>query len=214
MIIKNLFNTSITCSSYYVNTESNSTITITIKCTDFNGVPVVGQEINLYYDDATLLTTNNTNTNGEITYSYNCANDSRGIHTFTTDTGGLIQIQVYRDTGWQKPTFNSGYKEYNSSTDPLEYRVINNLVEIRGIFYNNNAVTPGNSNVNFASIPVKYAPTQKITLLQQGSGANKFYVVILTDGNLAWSRYGTTTTTTQATAGSWLNCYAKYTIGV
>ena len=213
MIIKNLFNTLITCNSYYVNTESDSTITVTVKCIDFNGMPVSGREINLYYDNS-LLTTDSTNTNGEITYSYNCANDSRGVHTFTTDTGGLTQIQIYRDTGWQKPTFKSGYKDYNSSTDPLEYRVINNLVEIRGIFYNNSAVTPGNSNVNFASIPVKYAPTQKVVVLQQGSAAYKFYVIISTDGNLAWSRYGTTGTTSQAAAGSWLNCYAKYTIGV
>lgn len=213
MIIKNLFNTSITCSSYYVNTESDSTITVTVKCIDFNGMPVSGREINLYYDNS-LLTTDSTNTNGEITYNYNCENDTIGMHTFTTDTGGLTQIQVHRDTGWQNVTYKSGYKNYNSSEEVLKYRVINNIVEIKGVFTNNSAVTPGNSNVNFASIPVQYAPTQKITLLQQGSGANKFYVVILTDGNLAWSRYGTTATTTQATAGSWLSCYAKYTIGV
>jgi len=210
MIIKNLFNTLITCNSYYVNTESDSTITVTVKCIDFNGMPVSGREINLYYDNS-LLTTDSTNTNGEITYNYNCENDTIGMHTFTTDTGGLTQIQVHRDTGWQNVTYKSGYKNYNSE-QALKYRVINNIVAIRGIFTNNSAVTPGNSDVNFASIPVEYAPTQKVVVLQQGSAAYKFYVIISTDGNLAWSRYGTTGTTSQATANSWLNCNMTYTI--
>lgn len=210
MIIKNLFNTLITCNSYYVNTESDSTITVTVKCIDFNGMPVSGREINLYYDNS-LLTTDSTNTNGEITYNYNCENDTIGMHTFTTDTGGLTQIQVHRDTGWQNVTYKSGYKDYNSG-EALKYRVINNIVELKGIFTNNRAVTPGNSNVNFASIPVEYAPTQKVVVLQQGSAAYKFYVIVSTDGNLAWSRYGTTGTTSQADANSWLNCNMTYII--
>ena len=210
MIIKNLFNTLITCNSYYVNTESDSTITVTVKCIDFNGMPVSGREINLYYDNS-LLTTDSTNTNGEITYNYNCENDTIGMHTFTTDTGGLTQIQVHRDTGWQNVTYKSGYKDYNSA-EALKYRVINNIVELKGTFTNNSAVTPGNSNVNFASIPVEYAPTQKVVVLQQGSAAYKFYVIVSTDGNLAWSRYGTTGTTSQAAANSWLNCNITYII--
>lgn len=210
MIIKNLFNTLITCNSYYVNTESDSTITVTVKCIDFNGMPVSGREINLYYDNS-LLTTDSTNTNGEITYNYNCENDTIGMHTFTTDTGGLTQIQVHRDTGWQNVTYKSGYKNYNSE-EALKYRVINNIVAIKGIFTNNSAVTPGNSNVNFASIPVEYAPTQKVVVLQQGSAAYKFCVIVSTDGNLAWSRYGTTGTTSQAAANSWLNCNMTYAI--
>ena len=207
MIIENLYHTIITCDKYNVNTESNSTVTVTITCLDFNGEPVIGEEIKLYYDN-TLLTTSTTDSNGVITYSYNCNNDDFGLHTFSTDNGAVAQIEVYRDTGWIGVTYKSGYKDYTGYT--TSYRVYNNIVEISGIFYNNNAITPGSDGINFASIPSKYAPLKPVYSLEQGTGANKFLLSMDTSGTLKIARYGTTAITTQATAGSWLHCYLKY----
>ena len=46
----------------------------------------------------------------------------------------------------------------------------------------------------------------------QGSDGNKFLLTINPTGDIDVSRYGTTTATTEVTAGRWLNCYATWMV--
>lgn len=104
MIIPNMYHTKIqvysdseyTTPSYNINIDG--TAYIKVKLFDFNGDPVVGESVTLYYDDATSIYTGSTDGNGEISTSHTCS--EWGIHTFSTKTQ-TTQVKV---DGWKEHT--------------------------------------------------------------------------------------------------------------
>ena len=119
----------------------------------------------------------------------------------------------YEDTGWQDVTFSSGYSNYYTSSDKVQYRRIGKIVHIQGIFKNTSAVTPGQTQVKFATISdTSCRPSTTQYQLQQASGANKFLLSVHPDGSLKWERHGTTTTTQQVGSGSWNHCNITYMV--
>ena len=136
--------------------------------------------------------------------------DKSEISIIKSDTDAQIS-ELKEDTGWQDVTFETGYSNYYASDNKVQYRRIGKIVHIRGIFKNTSAVTTNTSQVKFASISDSSCfPSQKEFQLQQGTDANKFYVMVDTNGDLKWSRYGTTSTSTETNANSWLHCYITY----
>lgn len=108
------------------------------------------------------------------------------------------------DTGWQEVIFESGYAKYG---DPVRYRRIGKVVHIEGIIKNTSAFTPSETAKKVATISDIYCRPQYTQYgLMQGTGANKFLLSIQPNGNIGIARYGTTTTSTQIGANSWLHC--------
>lgn len=108
------------------------------------------------------------------------------------------------DTGWQEVVFESGYVKYG---DPVRYRRIGKVVHIEGIIKNTSAFTPSETAQKVATISDIYCRPQYTQYgLMQGTGANKFLLSIQPNGNIGIARYGTTATSTQIGANSWLHC--------
>lgn len=116
------------------------------------------------------------------------------------------------DSGWQNVIFESGFQNYDTN-HPVRYRRIGKIVHLEGIIKNTNAFTPGTTEKKVAFIDDVYCrPSYPQTALMQGSDGNKFLLTINPTGDIDVSRYGTTTATTEVTAGRWLNCYATWMI--
>lgn len=114
------------------------------------------------------------------------------------------------DSGWQNVIFESGFQNYDTN-HPVRYRRIGKIVHLEGIIKNTNAFTPGTTEKKVAFIDDIYCrPNYPQTALMQGSDGNKFLLTINPTGDIDVSRYGTTTPTTEVTAGRWLNCYATW----
>lgn len=56
----------------------------------------------------------------------------------------------------------------------------------------------------------KFRPKQRVAVICQGSGLNRFLLAIETDGTIKLDRYGTTGSSGQWPSGCWLNLYACY----
>lgn len=116
------------------------------------------------------------------------------------------------DSGWQNVIFESGFQNYDTN-HPVRYRRIGKIVHLEGIIKNTNAFTPGTTEKKVAFIDDVYCrPSYPQTALMQGSDGNKFLLTINPTGDIDVSRYGTTTATTEVTAGRWLNCYATWMV--
>lgn len=113
------------------------------------------------------------------------------------------------DSGWQNLTLSSGYANYNS-TEILQIRKIDKFVEIRGIIKPTAQKTASTSAVQFATIPTGYRPTYQFrSAICQGSGMNKWHLTAETNGNLCWSRYGTTSSIALP-SGAWMCVHITY----
>lgn len=109
------------------------------------------------------------------------------------------------DSGWQNVIFKSGFSNY-SNTNPMRYRRIGKIVHLEGIIKNTTAFTPNTGTTIIATIDDPYCrPTYSQYTLMQGTDANKFLLIINSDGTIGISRYGTTAASTQVTANSWLH---------
>lgn len=139
--------------------------------------------------------------------------DKTEISTIKSDTDA--QIDELRgkvdDTGWQDVTFADGYSNYYESSYKVQYRRVGKVVHIRGVFKNLDAVTPSSTYVKFASMTDSSCfPSSREFQVQQGTDANKFYLIVDTTGELKFTRYGTTSYDTEIAVGSWLHCYITY----
>lgn len=116
------------------------------------------------------------------------------------------------DTGWQVATCDANFKAYNDlATNTPKYRKIGKIVEVRGI------VTP---TVNLASgiqytiftMPDGYNPsTVDVYNINQGSGMNRWYSAVTTNGKFTIGRYGVDTAK-DIPAGAWLPFHAIYMV--
>ena len=113
------------------------------------------------------------------------------------------------DTGWKDLEIMDGLVNH-SEKDKAQYRRIGKTVQIRGALKNTSAYTPAYDGDKIAQITDSTCyPSQRITTLQQGTGANKMMVRVDPDGSVVVGRYGTSGVG-QINANSWLNIQTMY----
>ena len=85
------------------------------------------------------------------------------------------------------------------------------VVEIQGIakFTKNQSAT--STKTPFATIPNKYCPSKDVDVMQLGNVKNVYNLTIKTNGDVCWSRYGTTSSV-GVNATSYLYVHATWTI--
>jgi len=238
MIIENLYHTiidtekaNINIIEQYdgtVNNEATSTsFDIIVRLIDFEGNPVIGESVTVnsstaggenqqgfFTDNNSNTITGITNADGECTFKFTV--NYIGNCTFTCNNTSL-NVRVFRDTGWLGVSFASGYTNYDTS-HPLQYRVRDRFVEIRGMAKKTSAVTPNTTATTIATIPQMYraiAGRKASTLHFAGfnqNNANQIYVECNYSYGIQFQRYGTTATNTQVPANTCLNIYLTYTI--
>lgn len=105
----------------------------------------------------------------------------------------------------------SGFSAYSTGSPnrPTAERT-GRLVQLSGAFKNNAARTFNATEVTMGTIPEWAIPSADINFVVQGSGMNRFMLIIKTNGTIQIARYGTTGYT-EAAAGSWLNIACTYT---
>lgn len=137
--------------------------------------------------------TSHTHTKSEIT-------DFTHTHnTATLETDGFLSKQdkakldnLSYDSDWQEVTFKPGYTKYKDSTS-VYIRRKGDLVELTGVWKPTSTKKATLNPTNFASIPSELAPIKSVSAVCFGQGMNTYMLIVDTDGNLKWSRYGTDT---------------------
>lgn len=110
-------------------------------------------------------------------------------------------------------TAASGYSIYAETGDsePLGRRNGRGVM-LSGAFKNNASVSSSASTLIMGYLPVWLRPAERITFISQGSGMNKFMLMLTPNGEIRWSRYGVDSMIT-VPAGAWLNISCTYTAG-
>lgn len=106
------------------------------------------------------------------------------------------------DTGWQTASLSGDFKAYSSAYAP-EYRKVGKLVEIRGEVSPTKTLDGGSTTSTIFTLPEGYRPAMRKEVVCQGSSLNKWLLTITTDGNVNFSRYGTSEAT-DVTTSTWL----------
>lgn len=100
-------------------------------------------------------------------------------------------------------TYETNWGPFNAVNTPT-LRKFGNVVTLTGAVKPAVAVTPGQNGVKFASIPTNFAPPQRTTQICQGSVARKWLLDVYENGDVLCARYGTTETTDQLPANTWV----------
>lgn len=104
----------------------------------------------------------------------------------------------------------SGFSIYSTgSTNLPTARRNGRIVQLAGAFKNNNDIKVNAEQITIGYVPEWARPDQATNTVVQGSGMNRFMLVVNPGGAITISRYGTTSYT-QAVAGSWLNIACVY----
>ena len=166
------------------NLNDTITISVMVKKGDYLAQ---GHHFELVINDNTVIPLT-TNENGIASYSYTCTES--GVCKFTAGNSNLF-INVRYKTNWEEVTFKTGYSAYDPLTS-VYVRRIGDVVEIQGIA----KVTANHSatatRTPFATIPAKYCPSKDVNVMQLGKVKNVYNLTIRPNGEVCWSRYGTT----------------------
>ena len=185
------------------NLNDTITISVMVKKGDYLAQ---GHHFELVINDNTVIPLT-TNENGIASYSYTCTES--GVCKFTAGNSNLF-INVRYKTNWEEVTFKTGYSAYDSVTS-VYVRRIGDVVEIQGIA----KVTANHSatatRTPFATIPAKYCPSKDVNVMQLGKVKNVYNLTILPNGEVCWSRYGTTSSV-GVIANDYLYVHATWTI--
>lgn len=124
---------------------------------------------------------------------------------------GIYQLNKdLADTGWIQMQLTSSFKNY-SDQSKQEYRRIGKEVYLRGVM-SPAATIPGSVNeVTITTLPEGFRPTRSEGQLCQGSTKNTWYLTVDSDGVVAFSRYGTTSTAA-AEPSAWLPFSFSYSL--
>ena len=98
---------------------------------------------------------------------------------------------LHTDSGWQSPTYETGFSDYGS-TNKLLYRKVGNVVMIQGYFKNTATISSTSAPTIFATIPSAYRPSVDVITVQPTGGIQKYNFYVDSGGELALSHYGTT----------------------
>lgn len=108
---------------------------------------------------------------------------------FNTKFNGDVNFKD--DTSWTTLTLSTAFTYYDKVTDTPKYRVYGKRVEIRGTIKPTTTHTSSNTRETIATLPSALAPSDAIYSLCQGSGKNTWLLSVQTDGEITFSRYGT-----------------------
>lgn len=146
--------------------------------------------------------------------------ETRGIwrHVMTESTSapsvGIDQQVKFKgggDTGWvDYPTANfNGNFANNSDVGKLRMRRVGNIVFLVGGIKKTTGAQPATSSDTYVgmTIPAGYRPSVNSGFVIQGSGMNRAWMHVHTDGNVYFQRYGTTSSS-EISVGTWfaVNC--------
>lgn len=123
----------------------------------------------------------------------------------------LAYASDIEDTGWVDCTYGSGFSRYAADQAPLQVRRIGSSVHLRGAVKSlNNQDISGDFNTTIGYLPDGFAPSDFYEqFVIQGSGVSKMVLRVNTDGDLAISRYGSSSEINMP-ANCWINCYASW----
>lgn len=135
----------------------------------------------------------------------------------------LKEKDANEDTGWvipsrgihTDPVTHAPHLEFPdySETSPLRIRRIGKIVHLQGIIKNYHEISASEQDKEVFSIKEEFRPSQRLIFVQQGSGANKFILIINTDGQCSIGRYSNNATTANTIPeNSWLNCFATWMV--
>lgn len=119
--------------------------------------------------------------------------------------------KVWEDTGWvDYPTANfNGNFANNSDAGKLRMRRVGNTVFLVGGIKKTTGAQPATSSDTYVgmTIPAGYRPSVNSGFVIQGSGMNRVWMHVHTDGNVYFQRYGTTSSSV-ISVGTWfaVNC--------
>ena len=85
-------------------------------------------------------------------------------------------------------------------------------VTLSGAFKNNGSLNSSNDEITMGYLPDWARPSKPYNQVNQGSGMNRFSLMIRPDGSINWGRYGTSSYAT-VPAGSWLNISCTFQAG-
>ena len=203
--------------------EATGTVTVTQQANSINTLTPLLLQVPMtkYIGTATNTALNSnaffadTGTTYNITWVNPPAQTQKTITGIVTwlrnwfNTKEEIDEMILTDSGWQTCTLSSGYAVYTSGTT-LRVRKVGKIVHATGVFKNNNTLS-ASSNVQFATLPSGYRPSQEQVKICQGSDAYKWLLRIKTDGAMTLSRYGTSSDAS-ASSGRWLPYCITYMV--
>lgn len=113
------------------------------------------------------------------------------------------------DTGWQNVSFSAGYTNYPN--DSLKIRRIGNIVEINGSWTVLANKTASTKPIKFATIDEMFRPVSEVYVRQQGRDMNTYLLLVEPNGNVYWSKYGTSSSL-ELPASAKCICHALWTV--
>lgn len=115
------------------------------------------------------------------------------------------------DSGWVNCTLGNGISQYGSGHPAAQVRKIGNIVFLRGIVTNSTTWTTHDSII---TIPSGFRPAYSVDIVQQGSGSNRFNLIVSVSGPCKAERYSNNTTISNTVPlNSWLNLYGSWLVG-
>lgn len=117
----------------------------------------------------------------------------------------IFNIKKYNDedSGWINATLSSYFNLYASDSE-CKYRKIGKYVQIHGVVKPKSAIAGSTTDYPIFTLPEGYRPSVSVYSVCQGSGKNTWLLrVDATNGNVNFSRYGTTSTA-EAGTSTWL----------
>lgn len=118
---------------------------------------------------------------------------------------------VLVDSGWKTATLSSAFTNY-AENEPLQFRRVGKLVEIRGAVKPTAEIAGSDSWYTIFTLPLGYRPSGPKVVTQQGSGTSLWLSCVDANGNVSFSRYRNGTSYAAASTTVWLNLYLDFLI--
>ena len=116
--------------------------------------------------------------------------------------------KLFEDSGELPLSIASGFTFYNSQSE-CWYRKIGKIVEINASLKPTADISNGGNDKVMFTIPAGFRPKANVDTVCQGSGSNKWLLIILANGTGIIERYGTTSSIT-VPSGCWLPFHVVY----
>lgn len=132
-----------------------------------------------------------------------------GSYTGSVPSGSTKAIN-YGDSGWVDCSMGNGISPHSGTYNRPQVRKMGKTVHLRGAVTNS---TTWQTHDNIITIPAGFRPSVTEAFLMQGSGSNRYLLMIQSGGNCNAQRYTNNTTMSNTVpTGSWLCMYATWMV--